>query len=823
MTDTRRILLAGIPLLLVLGAPLRMVPAPGPAQADDRPTVAWAGKGSYRLLVEVEARKMPGGRADERPAELSIDFEAELRRFAKDRIVDIASIQVVRHDPKSGQPFGTPNDIRTPFERPFRWYDAAIPYEFPEFNEAVSRTGERIEWKPRTRGGYFYNVLGDGRSGRLVWLHTQNDDQPARYAVYFDLLPEGKTPAQLPPSAWVGDGTPRCDRSGLTTTAASHTRIDLDDWNDDGLVDVIVGDHTGHLFWWPNLGTNRKPEFRFGRFVFADGKPLDAGLAAAPKVVDWDGDGVKDVLVGTHWNRLLFYRNQGTNRDRRLEYRGPVLVDGKPLELPIRPLERGSTDIFQRDYYPVPETIDWDGDGDLDLLAGGYITGLIFLYENQGKLADGTPRLQLHGPLQAEGKLLNVKYWGAAPCAADLDGDGDLDLLTGNFPFHVRADDPVGDAGFLQYFENVGTRAEPKLIRRSWPGEGTAPRERLATPRVFDWDGDGDVDLVVGAIQNLYLFENRGSRNRPRFDLHTQPIEVPWGLSAIAADRLLDWDGDGRIDLVRDYTIRLNAGAGNPYQWTKTLSVLPPGQRIEHPSKIGDDWFWPYLDDFDRDGKIDILFGDWWGHVWMHRNLSTREDLQRFDLTGYRFRLASGALIKVGPIDLDPARSFVALQGARTVFTVADYDRDGQRDLVIGDTYGKFRYYRNLGIKAGATKPAFAEPVAIGDLGMRGLVETTDWNQDGWPDVIASSANGRVRVFLNQGKQGPPPFGTGIDPGLPPIHQPRVLVGDLNGDGDEDLFLSSTQGSCFVERSFLEHGYARAKLLVVEQAKGRCD
>ena len=146
----------------------------------------------------------------------------------------------------------------------------------------------------------------------------------------------------------------------------------------------------------------------------------------------------------------------------------------------------------------------------------------------------------------------------------------------------------------------------------------------------------------------------------------------------------------------------------------------------------------------------------------------------------------------------------------------SDFDRDGRRDLLIGDTYGKLRYFRNLDLPAGA-EPAFADPVEIGDMGIRGLVDATDWNRDGWPDVIAGAANGRVRVFLNQGGSGARQFAEGFDPGLPPISQPRVLVADINGDGDEDLFLSSTQGACFVERSFLEHGYAKAELLKVER------
>jgi hypothetical protein len=219
------------------------------------------------------------------------------------------------------------------------------------------------------------------------------------------------------------------------------------------------------------------------------------------------------------------------------------------------------------------------------------------------------------------------------------------------------------------------------------------------------------------------------------------------------------------------------------------------------------------LDDFDGDGRIDVLFGDWSGHVWWHRNIST-PDQQQFDYEGFRLKLESGELIKVGPIAKDSSTSFDALQGARTVFSVADFDGDGQRDLVVGDTYGKIRTFRNQGVPTAAIEPVFATGVEIGDLGIRGLVDTADWNADGRPDVIASAANGRVRVYLNEGNGQ---FAKGVDPGLPPILQPRVLMADINSDGDEDVFLPSTQGSCFVERSFLVRGYAAATLDAAER------
>jgi hypothetical protein len=801
------------------------------AQAADR-HLEWAGAGQLRLTIRVDAESeseergaaATASRTDERPADVGLDLAAELRKLGIRQRPDLTSIQVIRHDETTGKPMAYSKyaHSRGPFDRPFRWYDDAIPYEFPEFADAVSRAKERIVRRPKTRGGYFFNAIGDWQKGRLAWIHTAVRNEPATYAVYFDLLRPKEEPSRIPPRGWLGDGLPRCDRNGVTTMGADHCRVDLDDWNGDGLVDLVVGEHYGHVFWWPNVGTKQKPEFRFCRFVKNQaGQPLDAGLGAAVKVVDWDADGLKDLLVGAHWNRLLFYRNVGSNNDRRFTFQGVVEIDGEPLEVPITPLERGSSNVFKRDYYPVPETADWDDDGDLDLLLGGYVTGRIFLYENTGRNADGTPMLTLRGPLEANDQPLNVGHWCAAPCVADFDADGDLDVITGNMPMHLKPEEKEQhEQTFLQFFEQTSPSSTDSihrsLTKKAFPREGSFPNARLATPRAFDWDDDGDLDLVVSSRMNVYLFENQGSKTSPRFAVHGNPLKIEWGLAALSVDQFRDWNDDGLPDLVNGYSVRLNDGAGNPYRWTKAKSVLPRGTTITHWSGVGDDWFWPFLDDFDQDGHVDVLFGDWSGHVWFHRNDSTATS-KRFDVEGSRLKLASGSPIKVGPINKDPTRDFDALQGARTVLTTADCDRDGRNDLIVGDTYGKVRYFRCRTLPNGDGREfAFDDPIEIGDLGIRGLVDSTDWNDDGWPDVIASAANGRVRVFLNNGEQAAVRFAAGFDPKLPPIIQPRVLMVDLNGDGDDDLFLPSTQGSCFIERSFLRSGYAVGKLVTVE-------
>jgi hypothetical protein len=260
--------------------------------------------------------------------------------------------------------------------------------------------------------------------------------------------------------------------------------------------------------------------------------------------------------------------------------------------------------------------------------------------------------------------------------------------------------------------------------------------------------------------------------------------------------------------------VRLNGGAKNPWDWSKYVPLLQPGAKIEHPG-IGDDEHSTLLDDFDADGAIDLLYGDWFGHVWLHRNRGTAEKPD-FDLDGLKLHIRDGSPIKVGPIGLDPNKDFNALQGARTVIAAGDFDGDGRRDLAVGDTYGKLRYFRQLPQESRLVEnaPIFSTPVEFGDLGIRLNVCATDWNQDGWTDVIAGSANGKVRIFLAKAdSEAASPFGSEITPQLPPIMQPRVLIGDLNGDGDDDLYFPSTQGTCFVERSFLKHGYARCEIV----------
>src|SRR5438105_6842639 len=117
-------------LFLALLAPAGLLMPPSP---DRRP--AWAGPGHYRLLVKVEPYDTDGRDQDEGVAEFVLDWPTLLGEGNAQRTPDLGSLQIMQYDPDSGKPiaYGNYAYAKSLFDRPFRWYDGSIPYEFPEF------------------------------------------------------------------------------------------------------------------------------------------------------------------------------------------------------------------------------------------------------------------------------------------------------------------------------------------------------------------------------------------------------------------------------------------------------------------------------------------------------------------------------------------------------------------------------------------------------------------------------------------------------------------------------------------------------------------
>jgi hypothetical protein len=754
----------------------------------------WHEERSHRAVVEVPPTDLGGRSRDEGPAMLALSAEDGRR-------IDAASIRIVRVDPATGEAKPAPSAEGTPY----RWYDDAIPWDFPHAMTPISRTDNvpRVTTSP----GLGHNLLatGEWRSGRVVFPHVQEGTAPSYYAVYYDHLPAGANITEPAPRGWVGDGSIRC-AVGMTegaTFSTSHIRIDLADMNGDGLLDLLTGDHQGMIFYLPNVGTAQEPAFSIIKLLFdADGQPIDVGQHAAPKVYDFDGDGALDLLVGTYVNRVAWYRNEATDGSFALRFAGVLEMDGAPLELPAKPLVAGDEKIFDHDYYPVLEFADVDGDGRDEMLAGGYVTGRIFVYKLGERQADGTPTLTLAGPLMSGDEPINVRNWCAAPCLADLDGDGQKELLTGRHPYTAVAS--TEDTTLLYFVPDP--QRPGQFIERPFPSAGPLPKSSLATPRVADLNADGLPDLAFSTGNSIYVLMNVGTRTEPLFE-PAPALRLPHGAMPLRGWDFLDYDGDGVLDLVNNYIVQRGVEGGYPVAFERGVSVLPAGVTIRHDSNIGDDWFWPRLADIDGDGDWDILFGDWFGQVWLHEK---RDD--GYDLEGFTLATTDDQPIKVGPLNADGSEDFITLQGARTVFAVADFDEDGRQDLVVGDTFGKVYLYRRVDDGADG-RPRFAPRVELTDVGRRLLIDVTDYDGDGHMDVICGGASGRVHILLGRGDGT---FAEPIIPTLPPIEQPRLVGRDLNGDGDVDFFSPSIKGSVWVERSWVERGYAPAKAVEVQ-------
>ncbi|MDC0935312.1 VCBS repeat-containing protein [Pirellulales bacterium] len=746
---------------------------------------------------------------------MNIDFkQALLDELGLSDIVDGNRIQVVQYDPITGQPIG-PGDWAFGLDgndRAFRWYDDDIPAVYPEVEGYLSDTPDgTLTPTPRANWGNFSDSEGSWESGRLAWSHIQSGNQKSHYAIYFDVLPSGGNPYQSTPRGFLGDGGMRTLKQGTTTTGVIEQRIDVHDWDGDGLVDLVSGNLRGGMVYYKNIGTAANPDFGASKIIkTTDGQPIDIGWNSAPKVIDFDGDGVEDLLTGGQLNRLAWYKNVGANSDRQLVYQGLVKdSSGQVLTLPTTP--NPEIPSITQDYHPVIDAVDLDMDNRIDLVAGGYITGRLYYYRNIGSNPDGTPLLELQGPLEANGSPIDTE-WGAAPTFADFNSDGLVDLVTGTFAISSG----VTSSKFLQYYENVGAPTSPAFESRSVPHFGNFPAAALGTPRAVDYNGDGLIDLAVSTDANMYLYRNVGTPMAPKW-LAGGRLSGDWVSSPMFAGQFVDWNNDGELDIVSDLRVSLNQGQGSPGLYASSFSVLPAGQTIPPKPGGGDGWQFLRLFDLDWNGVTDIIDADHDGKIWLHRNVGTVAN-PSFDTTGVVFMQLDGNPIDVGPGPGDPP--FDQLQGSRATYSIADVNGNVRPDIVIVNFDGTIRYYENE-MASPTDNPLFTLPTIVGQLPTRGVPFISDWDGDSDLDILASSEPGEMLVIENLGNDvgGRALFAPGfwVDLIDAPYGSINFNIVDFNQDGDADILVdTSHRYTVFTDGSFLQHGYADGSLIDVQ-------
>ncbi|MBW2262429.1 MAG: VCBS repeat-containing protein [Deltaproteobacteria bacterium] len=264
--------------------------------------------------------------------------------------------------------------------------------------------------------------------------------------------------------------------------------------------------------------------------------------------------------------------------------------------------------VLGASYVGLPELADLDGDGDLDMMAGvGDITaGGIMYYENTGTAGSATFGSPDVGPFS-----ITITGVFAAPALVDIDGDGDLDLFTG------ESDTYTGSIGFRR---NTGTSTSPAFAAPVTNPFGISGlTDSFYFPELGDIDGDGDMDLFLGERDgDVLLLRNTGTSSSPAF---AAPVTNPLGITAvtqIAAPALGDLDRDGDLDLI------VGEEGGDLMYFQNTGTATSPAFATVVANPFGltsvDQWAFPDLADMDADGDLDLYVGEYDGYMQYFEN-----------------------------------------------------------------------------------------------------------------------------------------------------------------------------------------------------------
>lgn len=439
-----------------------------------------------------------------------------------------------------------------------------------------------------------------------------------------------------------------------------------------------------------NQGSNDTPDYAPSFKVEAGGKPVDVYGTPSPCFEDFDGDGDLDLVCGEFLDQLTWFENIGTRTDPRYAEGRRLMAGGKVIQMELEMLQ--------------VTAFDWDRDGHTDLIVSQE-DGRAAFVRNTGALADGMPDFEPPVFFRQYAEYLKVGVL-PTPCSVDWDGDGDEDLICGNTAGFLDFVENLGGGAEPSWAEPVHLEAEGEIIRIMAGKNGSiqGPAEAkwgYTVCNVADWDHDGLLDIVVNSIWGEVLwYRNAGTPAAPALE-KARPIEVAWpektpkpawvwwmpkGRQLVTQWRttpaVIDWNRDGLHDLVMLDT----EGYLAFFERRKTdggLELLP-GQRIFqdeegnplrlNPKETGKSGRRKFtLADWDRDGKIDILIDG--KNVDFLRNIGEGDFPAQFK--------------NEGPVDS------LKLAGHDTCPTTVDWDKNGIPDLLVSAEDGFFYYLKN--------------------------------------------------------------------------------------------------------------------------------
>ncbi|MBW6513215.1 MAG: VCBS repeat-containing protein [Candidatus Syntrophosphaera sp.] len=511
--------------------------------------------------------------------------------------------------------------------------------------------------------------------------------------------------------------------SGVPSLTFSQPRFaDLDG---DGDLDFFLGNTNRSPLYIQNTGTASSP-------AFAPGPDLAAGISSLAAEMgvcaDLDADGDLDFITGGYTGLHLF------------------LNTGSPTE-PVFVQQPGFFSGLAVGSIPVPDLADVDGDGDLDLVVGLSEDGGLLLYTNIG-----TPTSAQF----SQSAVLTIGDVGlyAYPVFCDLDGDGDQDILAGR------------DSHGFVYFENIGTPTAGSWQPNSAVFSGLGMQTYWNSPDLVDLNGDGLFDLVFGTASGpLQYYVNTGTATNPVWQANTSLFGGVIDVGGASSPVFYDFDGDGDLDLISgsqmgDIKYYENTGSIHAPAWSENSAYF---SSIDHSIYAA-----VAIGDLNGDGLPDAVIGDLSGNLYFHRN------------TGFGFNEETGML---------PNASF----GGWSVPRLIDMDSDGDLDLVVGNEAGNLRYFENQGTPQLPDWNEVSGYFGAIDVGSDCSPTLGDIDGDGDLDLLAGNLFGNLQCYLRGA------FGWTLDAtlfaGISTDQNAAPALADLDHDGDLDLVLGDYDGT----------------------------
>lgn len=352
---------------------------------------------------------------------------------------------------------------------------------------------------------------------------------------------------------WLENG-PLFSTHVANVTLLGASDVHVADIDGDGKRDIVAIAADDEKIAWLEIGAS-PTEFRERHISTTAWGPLTIHSG------DLDGDGDTDIAVASHLDDKVFW----------LENDGRVPPSFYSHTVSISAVRSESI-----------HTADVDNDGDLDIIGSSVDDNKVSWYINDGAVFPNFNEVILStNALHAE------SVW-----ADDIDGDGDLDLLSASSLDDKIAwyeNDPLTFPILTEHIITV----DPDEAGTGLEGEANG----VLTVRSADVDGDGDVDVLGASFfdDRITLWENQGG-DPPVFALHVVPTMGLNGRSVIAGDI----DGDGDIDLA-------SAMFWKNILWQENLGGMPP---VFNPRLISNDEplaNWVYLGDLDLDGDLDVI------------------------------------------------------------------------------------------------------------------------------------------------------------------------------------------------------------------------